>query len=273
MADSDSSPRRRSRSPTPSRSNSPPIRRERSPVGRDVGDAPARPEPVDGGAVADGARGRHVAPGDRGASAGSDGPAAKHWFVTTWAALHFPGTFTEGDIYPAVGASLVADGSRATYFVGQEERCPDSNQLHGHFVISLDRASKRGTVAKLFHEAYENVEARGVAPSDVRPLGRVGLATWKRWLIASHFEPVRSLKASIEYCTKEESRVRGPFEYGTRPADKVYLRINFSDGVRLRIHDGDGRTRMPVTDSIIVIRGGQVGVPEYMYLADSVPDA
>lgn len=33
----------------------------------------------------------------------------------------------------------------------------------------------------------------------------------------AHIEPARNIKKSIEYCSKEESRVCGPYEFGTKP--------------------------------------------------------
>lgn len=32
-----------------------------------------------------------------------------------------------------------------------------------------------------------------------------------------HAEPVKDMSAAIKYCSKEETRIEGPWEYGTSP--------------------------------------------------------
>jgi hypothetical protein len=35
-----------------------------------------------------------------------------------------------------------------------------------------------------------------------------------------HAEPARDMAAAIKYCSKEETRIEGPWEYGTSPIER-----------------------------------------------------
>lgn len=86
------------------------------------------------------------------------------------------------------------------YGVYQLERAPTTGQLHAQGYLELD--TKRT------------------------------LSVMVNWLAGAHFEPAKgSGSQNYDYCTKSDSRVAGPFEYGERILSKQGKR---SDLVRLR---------------------------------------
>lgn len=79
------------------------------------------------------------------------------------------------------------DNTNARYIIFQREECPTTNRKHW-----------QGTVV------FTN-------PISIRSVGsRIGDPT-------AHIEFCQNLKASIEYCTKSETRIDGPYEYGDKP--------------------------------------------------------
>lgn len=169
---------------------------------------------------------RDPSPGELGAGGGQGGPVAKNWIVTTFASLHFPGGASEGEIYPVIGQAAINPG--CLFFAGQEETCPSTSLVHGHFVVCLARPCKRGGVAKVFARAYDSLA--------VKPFGPRAAADWAAWLRRCHFEPVRDLDAAIDYVTKDDTRRRGPFSYGVRPrTGQVHSRVRLGPGLELDI--------------------------------------
>lgn len=74
----------------------------------------------------------------------------------------------------------------ARYYMFQGERCPETGKPHFQFFIY-----------------YTNQRS---------------LRAVQRKLRGSHVEPAANVAASIRYCSKEDTRILGPFEFGTIPS-------------------------------------------------------
>lgn len=91
---------------------------------------------------------------------------------------------------------IPVDPSDFAYLLLQLEEAPTTGTLHWQGYVKLHKKSRLSGVRKLF-------------PHGV------------------HLEPARGSPASnIAYCTKEEGRVQGPYEFGTRPSPGKRTDIN-----------------------------------------------
>lgn len=85
--------------------------------------------------------------------------------------------------FPDVIAGIPAE--RLSFFVGQRERCPNTGKIHWQAYCRLSQP--------------------------------ISFTTIKTWLPRAHIENAKGNEAqNIAYCTKEDSRVSGPYEQGDR---------------------------------------------------------
>lgn len=73
-----------------------------------------------------------------------------------------------------------------TYCVFQHEKCPDTDRIHVQGYVELQTPMRMAGVKKLFNDKTLHLERRKGTPAQAR-----------------------------DYCMKEDSRVQGPWEYGT----------------------------------------------------------
>jgi len=83
----------------------------------------------------------------------------------------------------------VLDGCLISAFAGQYERGEETEHLHAHFVIHLEKK-------RLF-------------------------TRMQAWFPGAHIEPVRDLAQSVEYVTKSDTRVHGPWKAGVMPINRA----------------------------------------------------
>ena len=75
------------------------------------------------------------------------------------------------------------------YFIAQVERCPTTNREHLQFLAHFDNNQRASKILSL--------------------------------LPGAHVEIARNTNACVEYCSKDESRIRGPFTNGIPPSTKM----------------------------------------------------
>ncbi len=114
----------------------------------------------------------------------SDGPRARNWCFTVFDAT----TDRHGATRGPWAEGLLGELHRRCggYVVGQLEKCPDTHRLHVQGFVQLPARMRFQQLVRLC---------------------RTGV----------HLEIAKAPKHAIEYCKKAESRVVGPWEFGTPP--------------------------------------------------------
>lgn len=87
--------------------------------------------------------------------------------------------FTPGWSHESIDTDFVQ------YYICQKEKCPDTGRIHYHVHLELKNQTRLTTIQNTILNA-ENC----------------------------HVEKVMNIKKDIEYCSKDESRIEGPWEYG-----------------------------------------------------------
>ncbi len=102
---------------------------------------------------------------------------ARDWLGTTY-----------GDLIEPCKAALSAavESGEARYWVGQIERCPDTERLHLQWFVRWTRPKRRPGCQRAAGCGDSHVEIRAGTPEEAR-----------------------------DYCTKDATRHEGPFEFGT----------------------------------------------------------
>lgn len=101
---------------------------------------------------------------------------------------------------------------KCRWYVVQREQCPSSGRLHWQGVCGFDVRKRFDTVKRVFSDD-------------------------------SHLEPCRSVESSVQYCSKEETRVGDVFKYGPVPTGRSILQRVREDGVRRVLEDSPNKFR------------------------------
>lgn len=114
-------------------------------------------------------------------------PRYRNWFGTLFFNDEMNGEANDA-VFATWGEQCLTDfwaTGKMRFCVGQIERCPDTGRIHLQFMCSLKNPS--------------------------------GLQAVKRVLKSDtvHLEVVKDLLRSINYCSKEDTRVCGPWQHGT----------------------------------------------------------
>ncbi len=121
---------------------------------------------------------------------GTRGPSRRNWVFTLYGYPEFEDE-VNGTFWAKFGATL-------KYGICQIERCPTTERLHLQGYVEFSNA--------------------------------VRMSMLTRALPGIHVEPRNGTRAqAIEYCRKEETRVSGPFEYGTLETPGVGHRSDIDD--------------------------------------------
>ena len=75
------------------------------------------------------------------------------------------------------------------FFIGQIEKCPTTNREHLQIFLNYAKPVRHSAIQKI--------------------------------LKGAHCEIAKFTEKSIEYCSKEETRVRGPYHHGTDPRTRM----------------------------------------------------
>lgn len=116
--------------------------------------------------------------------------------TTGWCAtLYTNTTGNEDEKIQALQSTLAAvcENNRVTFGVGQVERCPTSGRLHLQCYLVTTTKLRLVTVKSFFGDSAPHLEARR----------------------GTHNE-------AVAYCTKEETRVAGPWTFGQAPAGQGF---------------------------------------------------
>lgn len=89
------------------------------------------------------------------------------------------------------------------YVIFQKEQCPETQREHLQGYIQLSE----GRTLSQFKQFIGDPRA--------------------------HCEATRNIKKSIEYCSKEETRIDGPWEFGTKPAGNIERRRDLDDAFQI----------------------------------------
>lgn len=82
------------------------------------------------------------------------------------------------------------DQNKLDYAVWQQEKCPSTGRLHFQFIIGTKNRCRFNTAKAIIKDKE------------------------------AHIEHARDIQKSVEYCSKQETRVDGPFYYGATPKAK-----------------------------------------------------
>lgn len=110
-------------------------------------------------------------------------PMARRWALTLQ--LESGSGFTEEDFRKLIESftSIRTQKRTLTFFRGQLEQAPSTGTLHVQGAVAISQP--------------------------------VRLATMKKWIPRAHWEQARDWQKLVEYCSKKETRVAGPWEHGT----------------------------------------------------------